>query len=179
VFVVNKDDPVSCDFFLWCFKFFRASSGNPSHLLFTLGTYSGSFWVETLVRPTALALAAFSAAAFFCSAANCSNAFVEGSFSVRKPSIPPFFLSFVCCCCGCFPCDDPLFRAAVSMPLGLERWEASLIPRSRRGDAVRVLDCEDAVWEALLLLLEASVPALFRTASLGTRTLGAALATLG
>jgi len=70
-------------------------------------------------------------------------------------------------------------RAAVSILLGLERWEASLVPRSRRGDAVRVLDCEETVWEALLLLLDVPVSALFRTASLGTRTLGAALAMLG
>ena len=180
VFVVNKD-PVSCDRFLSFSNFFRASSGSPSHLLFTLGTCSGSFCFETLVRPTAVALPVFTAAAFFCSAANCSNALVEGSFSVKKPSTPPFFLSFACCCCccGCFPCDDPLFRVPVSMLLGLERWEASLVPRSRRGDAVRVLDCEELVWEALLLPLEDWVSVLFRTASLGTRTLGAALAMLG
>lgn len=53
------------------------------------------------------------------------------------------------------------------------------MPRSRRGDAVPVLDCEETVWEALLLPLEDWVPVLFRTASLGTRTLGAALAMLG
>lgn len=120
VFVVNND-PVSCDLFLSFSNFFRASSGSPSHLLFTLGTCSGSFCFETLVRPTAVALPVFTAAAFFCSAANCSNAFVEGSFSVKNPSTPPFFFSFSCCCCECFPCEDPLFRAAVSMLLGLER----------------------------------------------------------
>jgi hypothetical protein len=40
---------------------------------------------------------------------------------------------------------------------------------------VRVLECEDDVCEAVLPPVELSVPALFRTASLGTRTLGAAL----
>jgi hypothetical protein len=40
---------------------------------------------------------------------------------------------------------------------------------------VRVLECEEFVWEALLLPVDVSVPALLRTASLGTRTLGAAL----
>ena len=39
-----------------------------------------------------------------------------------------------------------------------------------------MLECEEPVCEALLLPLEDWVPALFRTASLGTRTLGAALA---
>jgi hypothetical protein len=95
VLVVNSEDPVSCDFFLRCSIVLRASSGSPSHLLFTLGTYSGSFWAEALVRPTAFALPVFAAAAFFCSAANSSNAFVEGSLRVRNPSIPPFFFSLL------------------------------------------------------------------------------------
>lgn len=38
VLVVNSDEPVSCDVFLLCSSFFRASSGSPSHLLLTLGT---------------------------------------------------------------------------------------------------------------------------------------------
>lgn len=56
------------------------------------------------------------------------------------------------------------------LPLCLERCEASLVPRSRCGDAVRVLECDELVCEALLLLI-APVPVLLRTASLGTRTL--------
>jgi hypothetical protein len=61
------------------------------------------------------------------------------------------------------------------MPLDLERWEASLVSWSRRGNAVRVLECEYDICETFLLLVDASVPALLRTASLGTRTFGAAL----
>lgn len=38
VLVVNSDEPVSCDVFLLCSNFLRASSGSPSHLVLTLGT---------------------------------------------------------------------------------------------------------------------------------------------
>lgn len=174
--VVENSDPVSIDVFLLCSSFLRASSGSPSHLLFTLGTCSGSFCTETLDRPTAVARPVFPAAAFFCCSANCSSADVEGSFRVRKPKTPFFFLLLFCCCaCGCLPCDVLLRGVPVSMflGLGLERCEASLVPLPR-SDAVRVLDCdEDGCSEALLLPLLVAV--LFRTASLGTRTVAAAL----
>lgn len=141
--IVNSD-PCSCDVFLWCSNFFRASSGSPSHLLFTLGTCSGSFCADTLGRPTALGRPpVFAAAAFFCCSANCSSAEVEGSFKVRNPSMPFFFLLLVCCggCWGLLPCDDPLLRALSSMVLlRLEFCDVSLMPLSRFGDAVRVLE---------------------------------------
>ena len=68
-----------------------ALSGKPSHLLFTLGTCCGSFCDETPGKPTAVALPPFCLAFSFSAAANCSNANVEGSFRVRKPSNPVFF----------------------------------------------------------------------------------------
>lgn len=89
--------------------------------------------------------------------------------------MPPFFFSLLCCCCccDCFTCDDPLLCAAVSMLLGCE---ASLVPLSRRSDAVRVLECEEeVVCEALSLGFDPSVATLLRTASLGTRTSATAL----
>ena len=109
----------------------------------------------------AAGLAVFAAAAaFLCCSANCSNALVEGSFSVRKPSIPFFFLGFVC---GCLLCDEPRLEVVVEVAM-LPPWlggrEGSLVPWSRV-----VAECEDGVVGTLSL---ASVD-LFRTASLGTR----------
>jgi hypothetical protein len=162
VVVVNIEVPVSCDILLWCSIFLRASSGSPSHLLFTLGTWSGSFCTETLDMLDAVGLAVFAAAAaFLCCSANCSNALVDGSFSVRKPSMPFFFFGLGC---GCLPCDEPRLEVVVEVDI-LPPWlvgrEGSLVPRSRV-----VAECEDGVVGALSL---ASVD-LFRTASLGTRT---------
>jgi hypothetical protein len=161
VVVVNNEVPVSCDILLWCSNFLRASSGSPSHLLLTLGTWSGSFCTETLDMLAAAGLAVFAAAAaFLCCSANCSNALVEGSFSVRKPSIPFFFLGFVCGCC--LLCDEPRLEVVVEVAM-LPPWlggrEGSLVSRSRV-----VAECEDWVVGTLSL---ASVD-LFRTASLGT-----------
>jgi hypothetical protein len=161
VVVVNIEVPVSCDILLWCSIFLRASSGRPSHLLFTLGTWSGSFCTETLDMLAAVGLAVFAAAAaFLCCSANCSNALVDGSFSVRKPSMPFFFFGLAC---GCLLCDEPRLEVVVEvvmLPPWLEGREGSLVPRSRV-----VAECEDGVVGALSL---ASVD-LFRTASLGTR----------
>jgi len=133
--VVNNEVPVSCDILLWCSIFLRASSGSPSHLLFTLGTWSGSFWTETLDMLAAVGLAVFAAAAaFLCCSANCSNALVDGSFRVRKPSTPFFFLELVWGCCGCLPCDEPRLVVVDAVAM-LVRWlggcEGSLVPRSR------------------------------------------------
>jgi hypothetical protein len=161
VVVVNIEVPVSCDILLWCSIFLRASSGSPSHLLFTLGTWSGSFCTETLDMLAAVGLVVFAAAAaFLCCSANCSKALVDGSFSVRKPSMPFFFFGLAC---GCLLCDEPRLEVVVEdamLPPWLEGREGSLVPRSRV-----VAECEDGVVEALSL---ASVD-LFRTASLGTR----------
>jgi hypothetical protein len=83
---------------------------------------------------------------------------VDGSFSVRKPSIPFFFLGFVCGCC--LLCDEPRLEVVVEVAM-LPPWlggrEGSLVPRSR----------VVADWVVGTLSL-ASVD-LFRTASLGTR----------
>lgn len=174
--LVENSEPVSCDLRLSS-SFLRASSGSPSHLLFTLGTWSGSFWIETLDKLAAVARPPFDAAIFFCCSAYWSNAEVEGSLSVRKPRTPFFFLLpalLLCACCGCFPCDDPLLRAFASIWLGLERCDASLMPRSRPGEVVRVLECDDVVLSEALLLPPLA-PALLRTASWGTRTGVAAL----
>lgn len=66
-----------------------AFSGRPSHLLLTFGTCSGSFRVDTVAA--AFALLPFCCAFFRSASANCSRASAEGSFMVRKPSIPLFF----------------------------------------------------------------------------------------
>lgn len=113
----------------------------------------------------AAGLAVFAAAAaFLCCSANCSNALVEGSFRVRKPSMPFFFLGLVCCCCGCLPCDEPRLEPVVlaaMLLVWLEGCEESLGARSRE-----LAECEEAVDGALLSLIEVD---LFRTASFGTR----------
>jgi len=164
VVVVNNEVPVSCEILLWCSIFLRASSGSPSHLLFTLGTWSGSFCTETLDMLAAVGLAVFAAAAaFLCCSANCSNALVDGSFSVRKPSTPFFFLGLVCCCCDRLLCVESRREGVVEVAM-LPRWlaggEGSLVPRSRV-----VAKCEDGAVGALSLAWFD----LFRTASLGTR----------
>jgi hypothetical protein len=170
VVVVNIEVPVSCDILLWCSIFLRALSGSPSHLLFTLGTWSGSFCTETLDTLAAVGLAVFAAAAaFLCCSANCSKALVEGSFSVKKPSMPFFFLGLACCCWDCLLCVDPRLEVVVEVAM-LPPWlggrEGSLVPRSRM-----VAECEDGAVGALSL---GSVD-LFRTASLGTRGAAAAV----
>lgn len=73
--------------------FLFAFSGKPSHLLFTLGTWSGNLLDDTpesipeaLVTPVP-----FSCIFFFWASANSSSAMFVGSFSVRNPSIPLFF----------------------------------------------------------------------------------------
>jgi hypothetical protein len=81
--------------FLACASFVLAAltdSGTPSHLELTLGTVDGSFCCEMAFSPIVLTF--FSAACLRCCSANSSSAFCEGSFNVRKPSMPLAFFFF-------------------------------------------------------------------------------------
>jgi hypothetical protein len=80
--------------------FCPVSSGKPSHLLFTLGTCSGSFFDTLADAPVADGRAPRVAAAFLCCSAYCSNANVDGSLRVRKPNMPFFFFfGWASACC--------------------------------------------------------------------------------
>jgi hypothetical protein len=69
-------------------------SGMPSHFELTLGTLAGSFGGVTLTTPTAVKVPPLPAPCLRCCSANCSSAHCDGSFKVRKLSIPLAFLFF-------------------------------------------------------------------------------------
>lgn len=72
-------------------SFALTDSGMPSHFVFTLGTLTGSFCEFVVCTPKELAFAPFSAACLRCCSANWSRADCEGSFSVKKASMPLLF----------------------------------------------------------------------------------------
>ena len=93
---VEKDEFVFARLVAFDSALFRlALSGNPSHLLFTFGTWSGSFCVDTPGIAEFVPLPPFCRAFSFSAAANSAKADVEGSFNAKKPSTPPFFRFFV------------------------------------------------------------------------------------
>ena len=63
-------------------------SGIPFHLEFTLGTVVGSFCGVMVPMPIGLPAPPFSAACLRCCSANCSKADCDGSFRLKKPSMP-------------------------------------------------------------------------------------------
>ena len=85
---------VLCLFFLEEESLALMDSGMPSHFELTLGTLAGSFGGVTLTTPTAVRVPPLPAPCLRCCSANCSSAHCDGSFKVRKPSIPLAFLFF-------------------------------------------------------------------------------------